>query len=129
MGLPMPRILIVDADSAVREVLAYMLSRGGYCVRSANQADTALRMAQSEPPDVLVTALNLQPIDGVELIQELRRLPTCRDLPVILFTAVAHHDVLERMGGVPMPGVTVHHKGGPPREVAELVRRLLEGRR
>lgn len=128
MCLPMPRVLIVDADADVREVLAYALSRAGLCVRSANQADAALRMAQSEPPDAVVTALDLQPIDGVELIQQLRRLPAGRDVPVVLYTAMPRHLVLERMGETPLPGVTVLEKGGPPRLVAELVQRLLNER-
>jgi len=124
----MARVLIVDADAEVREVLAYLLSRQGFCVRSANQADTALRMAQAEPPAVLVTAVDLQPIDGVELIQQLRRIPACADLPAVIFTALPRHDVLDRMGGTEMPGVVVHQKGGQPREVVALVRRLFAGR-
>lgn len=122
----MSRVLIVDADAEVREVLAYLLSRQGFCVRSANQADTALRMAQSEPPAALVTAYNLQPIDGVELIHQLRLLPACANLPAVLFTAVPRHDVLERTGGALPPGVVLHEKGSQPRHVVELVRRLLE---
>jgi CheY-like chemotaxis protein len=124
----MARVLIVDADAEVREVLAYLLSRHGLCVRSANQADTALRMARAEPPAVLVTALDLQPIDGVELIQQIRLLPGCADLPAVIFTALPRHDVLERMGGAPMPGVVLHQKGGEPRRVLELVRRMLAER-
>lgn len=124
----MARVLIVDADAAVREVLAYVLSHEGFCVRSANQADTALRMAQSEPPDALVTSLSLQPIDGVELIVQMRRLPGCRDLPVVLFTAVQRQDVMERMGGTVLPHVVVHQKGGQPRRVVELLRDLIDER-
>jgi len=121
----MARVLIVDADAEVREVLAYLLSRQGFCVRSANQADTALRMAQAEPPAALVTAFDLQPIDGVELIQQIRRLPECAGLPAILFTAVPRHDVLDRMGGALLPGVVLEQKGQQPQRVVELVRKLL----
>lgn len=121
----MARVLIVDADADVREVLAYLLAHDGFCVRSANHSDAALRMAQTEPPDAMVTGLDLQPIDGVELIHQIRRIPACRDLPVVLFTAVTRHDVLERAGGTLPPRVVVQEKGGQPRRVVELVRRLL----
>ena len=124
----MARVLIVDADAEVREVLAYLLSRQGLCVRSAHQADAALRMAQAEPPDALVTALDLQPIDGVELIQQLRLIPACAAVPVVVFTALPRHDVLERMGGAPPPGVVVEQKGDQPRRVVDLVQRLLAER-
>jgi DNA-binding response OmpR family regulator len=124
----MARILIVDADAEVREVLAYLLAHDGLCVRSASEADTALRMARSEPPDVVVTAINLLPVDGVELIQQLRRTPACSTLPAVIFTALSRQDVLERMGGTLLPGVVVLQKGGQPRRVVELVRRLLEER-
>lgn len=122
----MARILIVDADAEVREVLAYVFSHEGFCVRSANQADTALRMAETEPVDALVTSLMLQPIDGVELIQQVRRLPGRRDLPAVIFTAVPRHEVLERLGGALPPRVALQAKAGKPRRVVDLVRRLLD---
>lgn len=124
----MARVLIVDADAEVREVLAYLLSRQGFCVRSANQADAALRMAQAEPPAALVTALRVEPIDGVELIQQLRLIPACAALPAVIFTALTRHDVLERMGGELLPGVVLLQKGDQPRRVVEEVTRLLSER-
>ncbi len=123
----MPRVLIVDADAEVREVLAYVFSHDGFCVRVANQADAALRMAHAEPVDAVVTALNLQPIDGVELIQQLRRIPGRAELPAVIFTAMTQHDVLARCGGSLPPGVVFHAKGGAPRKVVALVRDLLGG--
>jgi putative two-component system response regulator len=122
----MARILIIDADAEVREVLAYVFAHEGFCAQSANQADTALRMAQAHPPDGLVTALKLQPIDGAELIQQLRRLPGCRDLPAVVFTALARHEVLERFGGALPRRVALVSKGGKPSRVVEVMRRLLD---
>ncbi len=124
----MPRVLIVDADAEVREVLAYVFSHDGFCVRVANQADAALRMAQAEPVDAVVTGLDLQPIDGIELIAQLRRLPGRAGLPAVIFTAMSQHEALARCGGSLPPGVVFHAKGGAPRKVVAVVRDLVEGR-
>ena len=82
----MPRILLVDDDPVVRELLAEELSALGYGVAQAGHAAAALRLLVPTP-DVLVTDFSMPGMDGLELIGEVhRRLP---GLPAILVTGYA----------------------------------------
>ena len=82
----LPRILLVDDDPVVRELLAEELSALGYGVAQAGHAAAALRLLVPAP-DVLVTDFSMPGMDGLELIGEVhRRLP---GLPAILVTGYA----------------------------------------
>ncbi|HZS15644.1 MAG TPA: response regulator [Candidatus Dormibacteraeota bacterium] len=118
-------VLIVDADPDVREVLTAVFVRRGFRVRGAGESDAAIRMARDEAPDALVTALDLKPIDGIELIEQVRALPGCGDLPVVIFSAATRHDVLDRIGDRPLARMVIVTKGGPPQRVVEAVHGLL----
>jgi CheY-like chemotaxis protein len=80
-----PRILLVDDDDMVREVLMEQLAEYGYEVLPAEQAATALALLDAnEPVHVLITDLKMPGMDGIALIRETRqRRPR---LPVILLT-------------------------------------------
>ena len=81
-----PRILLVDDDPVVRELLAEELSALGYEVAQAGHAAAALRLLDPAP-DVLVTDFSMPGTDGLELIGEVhRRMP---GLPAILVTGYA----------------------------------------
>ena len=75
------RILLAEDDRQVREVLQEMLEFEGYEVVTAATGSEALRRLKSEPPDLVVTDILMEDIDGMELISIIRRdNPT---LPVI----------------------------------------------
>ena len=80
------RILLVDDDPIVRELLAEQLGELGFRVTQAFDAASALSMA-AVPPDVLVTDLSMPGMDGFALITEMhRRYPL---VPAILVTGYA----------------------------------------
>ena len=82
----MPKILIVEDDPAVRDVLKIALEREGMDVEAVGDGETALERfgAAGGAPDLVVLDLMLPGIDGVTLCQELRR---SSDVPVIMLTA------------------------------------------
>ena len=80
------RVLIVDDDVVVRELLGEELFRTGFDVRQANDGRMALEMLNTET-DVLVTDLSMPGMDGVTLIREARRQRP--GLPAILVTGYA----------------------------------------
>src|SRR5262245_20001223 len=85
----MSAILVVDDDNAVRSLLVFLLRRSGYVpIAAACGADARLAVQQSAPTLVLLDRM-LPDIDGIELLRDLRRQPTSRDLPVIMLTARA----------------------------------------
>jgi two-component system, OmpR family, response regulator ResD len=83
-----PRILVVDDDTTVSEVVARYLERDGYAVETVADGRTALDRALAEPPDLVVLDLMLPGMDGLEVM---RRLRERERVSVILLTAKGEH--------------------------------------
>ena len=82
----MPKILIVEDDPAVRDILKIALEREGMTVEAVGDGETALaRISSSGPsPDLVLLDIMLPGVDGVTVCQELRR---SSDVPIIMLTA------------------------------------------
>jgi PAS domain S-box-containing protein len=78
------RILLVDDEEDARGLLETRLREEGFAVSTAPDGEAALAEAMRTPPDLVLTDLRMQPIDGVELCQRLHQLD--HDLPVIVMT-------------------------------------------
>jgi len=81
----MVRVLVVDDDPTVREVVAGYLSRAGLTVDEAADGMDALAQARHTPPDLVVLDLMLPGLDGLEVLRRLRA--ERGNLPVVLLTA------------------------------------------
>jgi CheY-like chemotaxis protein len=68
-----PRILLVEDDEAVREILRKALVSAGYDVEEASDGAIALAAYYRQPPDLVITDLVMPEKDGLETIRELRR--------------------------------------------------------
>ena len=79
------RILVVDDDPTVAEVVQAYLRRFGMEAECAGDGPTALALAAATPPDLVVLDLMLPGIEGLEVCRRLRALRP--DLPVIMLTA------------------------------------------
>ena len=78
------RILVVDDEPPIVDVLAYNLKRYNYEVLVARDGEEALALARRELPDLIVLDLMLPRLDGLEVCRALRRE---RDVPIIMLTA------------------------------------------
>jgi DNA-binding response OmpR family regulator len=79
----MKRILLVDDDDLSRGAVHKMLERSGYSVFSTGTGQEALAHYRKETPDLVITDLIMPEVDGLEIIQELRRRnPTVRILAI-----------------------------------------------
>src|SRR5262245_11455272 len=78
------KILIVDDEPAIINMLAYNLKRANYEVLIARDGEEALLQAKREQPDLLILDLMLPRLDGLEVCRALRRE---RDVPIIMLTA------------------------------------------
>jgi two-component system, OmpR family, alkaline phosphatase synthesis response regulator PhoP len=83
-----PKILCVDDDTYLTDLLQYALARDGYNVSVAADGATALRLVQSDPPDAVLLDLHLPDVNGLTLCGQLRREG---HMPVIMLTA-SHTD-------------------------------------
>jgi two-component system phosphate regulon response regulator PhoB len=90
------RILVVDDDRDIRDVVGAMLDAVGLTVTLAANAEEALEQVRSRPFDLLVLDWNLPGISGIELCRLIRRDPNLARLPVLFLTAHASsRDVVE----------------------------------
>jgi excisionase family DNA binding protein len=79
-----PRVLVVDDESAIRELLSKTLALAEYDVDLAPDGRTALERLRIIPYDLLITDLKMPGVDGLTVIREARRLKA--DIPVIIIT-------------------------------------------
>jgi two-component system OmpR family response regulator len=117
----MMRILIVDDDPQIREVLTIALERGGFAVLRAGEGQAALRMAARETPDLMILDIGLPEMDGLEVC---RRLRATSDLPVLFLTA--RDDEVDRILGLEMGADDYVTKPFSPRELVARVRAILK---
>lgn len=86
----MPRkILAVDDEKHIVRLVQVNLERAGYTVVTANDGKEALQKVSEENPDLVVLDVMMPYMDGFEVLQNLRRNPSTRDIPVIMLTAKA----------------------------------------
>lgn len=71
--MSMSRILIVDDEQDIRDIARLLLESAGYMVLCAEDGRTALKLIEDERVDLVVTDMLMPEMDGVELINELRR--------------------------------------------------------
>jgi two-component system, OmpR family, response regulator MprA len=84
------RVLVVEDDEAIVDVLRRMLRQEGHEVRAAVDGADALRVAEEFLPDLVVLDLGLPGLDGVEVC---RRLRAESDVPILILTARSELDV------------------------------------
>ena len=81
------KILVVDDEEDILELLKFNLSREGYQVLCAVSGEQALRLVRSENPDLIMLDLMLPGIDGLEVTRRLKNDPDTKNLPIVMLTA------------------------------------------
>jgi len=92
------RILVVEDERAIRDMLAFNLGRAGYDVRPASDAREARAAIADAHPDLIVMDWMLPDISGLELTRHLKRDAATKEIPVIMLTARAEED--DRVAGL-----------------------------
>ena len=88
-GAARPRVLVIEDERALTDVLSYNLKREGYEPIVAHDGQEGLRKAQTLLPDLIVLDLMLPVLDGLEVCRELRAGDRTRDIPILMLTAKA----------------------------------------
>lgn len=114
------RVLVVDDEPMVREVVARYLELDGVVVSEACNGAEALEWLDSNTPDLIVLDVMLPEVDGLTI---LRRLRLTSDVPVILLTARSNE--VDRIAGLELGADDYVVKPFSPREVAARVRTIL----
>ena len=82
-----PSVMVVDDSLMVRELQRSILERAGYEVRTANDGREALAMLAEQPPDLVVTDIEMPNLDGIELTANIRSHPRLANIPVLIVTS------------------------------------------
>src|SRR5690349_9392399 len=118
----MPKILIVDDDKNILDLLQLMLSREGHTTVIARDGKAGLAMAQQEHPDLIILDVMMPEMDGFSVSGALFKDPAMRKIPILILTAKGNaRGILELV-----PNVTICMD--KPFETADLlknVRKLL----
>ncbi|GGA08325.1 DNA-binding response regulator [Okeania sp. KiyG1] len=85
----MPRILVIDDDPAIAELVAVNLEMAGYEVSQAEDGIKGQALALQLLPDLIVLDLMLPKVDGFTICQRLRRDERTADIPVLMLTALS----------------------------------------
>ncbi|MCU0972331.1 MAG: response regulator [Gammaproteobacteria bacterium] len=82
----MASILAVDDSASMRQMVSFTLKGAGYDVIEATDGAEALKLARSQPVNLVITDVNMPNMDGIALIRELRALPSYRYTPLLMLT-------------------------------------------
>ena len=81
------RILIIEDDPSIREVLEMLLQARGFQTITAENGETGLKRIEEKDPDLVLLDLTLPGMDGLEVCRRIREIPGKAKLPVIMLTA------------------------------------------
>ncbi|MDP9475589.1 MAG: response regulator transcription factor [Actinomycetota bacterium] len=125
----MPRILIVEDDPAVRDVVEHSLSREGMETLAVGDGESALMRLreESEPFDLVVLDVMLPGMDGVEVCREIRSSGAFRDVSILMLTA--RDDETSVVVGLEVGADDYVTKPFSPRQLVSRVRAHLRRRR
>jgi CheY-like chemotaxis protein len=90
------RILVVDDDEGIRDLLRLHLTSAGYEVQVAADAIAAGYIVLQAPPDLIITDVNMPHMDGFEFVAALKADTSLPSIPVIFLTSVDDGDSRSR---------------------------------
>lgn len=114
------RILIVDDDPHIRQLLAFALEKAGYATCEASDGESALAMAAEATPDMVVLDINMPRMDGLEVC---RRLRAQGDLPILFLSS--RDEEIDRVLGIELGADDYVVKPFSPRELVARVGAIL----
>lgn len=92
----MPKILLVEDDSNLREIYGARLEAEGYEIVSASDGEEALALAVREQPDLIISDVMMPKISGFDMLDILRSTPETKDVKVIVMTALSQEEDRKR---------------------------------
>jgi two-component system phosphate regulon response regulator PhoB len=118
----MERVLIVDDDPDIQQLVRYNLSQAGFEVSTAETGRVALDLVQRHPPDLIILDLMLPDVDGMEVCRTLRQRENSRRIPVVMLTA--RGDEIDRVIGFELGADDYVMKPFSPRELVLRVKSI-----
>jgi DNA-binding response OmpR family regulator len=117
------RVLIVEDERDIRDLVLFHLQREGYQVSSASSGEEALRQVRHTPPDLVLLDLMLPAMGGLEVCRTLRQEASTAALPIVMLTAKS--DEVDRVLGLELGADDYIVKPFSPKELLARVRAVL----
>jgi two-component system, OmpR family, phosphate regulon response regulator PhoB len=117
------RVLIVEDEPDIRELLAFHLEREGYHVTRSRTGADALRQVRARPPDLILLDLMLPELGGLDVCRRLRQDPRTASVPIVMLTA--RGEEVDRILGLELGADDYVVKPFSPKEVVARVRAVL----
>jgi two-component system phosphate regulon response regulator PhoB len=118
-----PRLLIVEDDASLAELLSWTAEAEGYAVQVTGDGEEALLMVREQAPDLILLDWMIEHVPGIEVCRQLRRAPETRDIPVIMLTARGEEE--DKVRGLKTGADDYVTKPFSPRELMARVETLL----
>ena len=119
----MKRILVIEDDKDIVELVRYNLEKDGFQVLASADGSTGLAQIRKAPPDLLILDLMLPKISGLEICKEVRKDVSLNRLPVLILTAKGEE--ADRVVGLELGADDYVTKPFSPRELVARVKALL----
>jgi two-component system phosphate regulon response regulator PhoB len=117
------RVLVVDDESAIREMIQFSLRRAGMHAQGAADAREALAAISERKPDIILLDWMMPGVSGLELTRRLRRDPVTAEVPIIMLTARVTED--DKVAGLDAGTDDYVIKPFSPRELIARINALL----
>ncbi len=118
------RVLVVEDEPNIVDSLSFLMKQAGFAVQVARDGDTALRVLESQVPDLILLDVMLPRRDGFDVCRAIRANPAWSQVKVIMLTARGRD--LDRRKGLEIGADDYVTKPFSTREIVERVRVLLE---
>jgi DNA-binding response OmpR family regulator len=119
----MEKILVVDDDQDIRELVIFTLQLAGYEIYSAMNGEEALRICKEQTPDLVLLDVRLPGISGYELCQQIKSDPALERTTVVFLTAKGQVDEIRR--GLEAGAADYFLKPFKPEELTARVKEVL----
>ena len=116
-------VLVVDDESAIREMIRFALSQSGMTVQCAGNGRQALQKIHEKSPDILLLDWMMPNMSGPELTRRLRKNPLTADIPIIMLTAKVTED--DKVAGLNAGADDYIIKPFSPRELIARINAIL----
>jgi two-component system phosphate regulon response regulator PhoB len=117
------RVLLVEDDAALVELLDWHLTRENFDVEKTSDGEEALLLAAENPPDLVLLDWMIEGVSGIEVCRRLRRMPQTAGVPIIMLTARGEEE--DRVRGLQTGADDYITKPFSPRELVARVGAVL----
>ncbi|MDD2586453.1 MAG: response regulator transcription factor [Syntrophomonadaceae bacterium] len=121
--MPNNKILVVDDETYIVELVKFNLEKEGYRVVVAFDGVSALKIVQNEPPELIILDIMLPKMDGLEVCRTLKQDPNYNSIPIIMLTAKGEE--IDTVLGLEMGADDYIKKPFSPREMVARVKARL----